>query len=306
MNELNLTQSIRQVALDAGAALVGFAPMSRFDNAPPEYHPQNIFPQAKTLIAVAIPQLRSTLKTVEEGTYWQAYNVSSYYYLNDVFAPHMLRKISLALEEEGYMGLPVHNPFYENMGRKVRKEHVVGPDAIISLRIAGVAAGLGEFGYHKLLLTPEFGPRQRVFVVLTDAELEPTPLYRGKVCDECMLCVKGCQANAIGAERNVTIKIDDVEFAHAPLDTTACHNIHRQGVDPRYNPFRAEDDHSGDMYPFGEAIMKRFCNLSVCAGRSCIRSCLDHLEKTGRISSQFKTPMIDKERWDVIPDQESI
>jgi ferredoxin len=301
MADTTLTREIRQVSIDAGAALVGFAAMSRFDNAPPQYHPNNIFPQAKTLIAVAFPQLRATLKTVEEGTYWQAYNVSSYYYLNDVMAPHMLRKICLALEAHGYMGLPVHNPFYPDMGRKVRKEHVVGPDAMLSLRIAGVAAGLGEFGLHKLLLTPEYGPRQRVFVVLTDAELEQTPLFRGRICDECKLCVKGCQANAIGLERSEKIVIEDVVYAHAPLDAKRCFEVHQQGVDPRYNPFRKADDHSGEMYPFGKKVLARFSNLTVCAGRGCIRSCLDHLEKTGRIKAQFKTPMIDKERWDVIP-----
>lgn len=304
MDYSQLTDYIRQVSIDAGAALVGFAPMSRFDNAPVEYHPRNIFPQAKTLIAVAIPQLRATLKTVEEGTYWQAYNVSSYYYLNDVYAPHMLRKICLALEENEFMGLPVHNPFYHAFGRKVRPEHVTGPDALISLRIAGVAAGLGEFGKHKMLLTPEYGPRQRVFVVLTDAELDPTPLFRGKICDDCNLCVTQCQGKAIGNERSIKIKIDDVEYSHAPLDIDKCTDIHHLGIDPRYNPFRAEDDNSGQTFAYKKSTLNRFCNFSVCAGRSCIRSCLDHLEKTGRIKSKFKTPMIDKKRWDVIPPAE--
>ena len=32
-------------------------------------------------------------------------------------------------------------------------------------------------------------------------------------------------------------------------------------------------------------------------GRGCIRACLDHLEKTGRIEASFKTPFIERERW---------
>ncbi|NIM69365.1 MAG: hypothetical protein GTO48_02660, partial [Xanthomonadales bacterium] len=69
---------------------------------------------------------------------------------------------------------PVHNPFHPHTGRPVRRG-APHPDGIVSLRVAGVAAGLGELGHSKLLLTPQFGPRQRVFVVLTDAELEPDP-----------------------------------------------------------------------------------------------------------------------------------
>ena len=33
---------------------------------------------------------------------------------------------------------------------------------MINLRIAGFLCGLGEIGYSKMLLTPEFGPRVRV------------------------------------------------------------------------------------------------------------------------------------------------
>src|SRR5210317_1002055 len=88
-----LTEKVREVALEAGAALVGFAPMSRFENAPPNQHPQTIFPPTKTVIAIAVPQPRGALKAVEEGTYWQAYNCDSYYFLNEVEGPRILRKI---------------------------------------------------------------------------------------------------------------------------------------------------------------------------------------------------------------------
>lgn len=290
------TETIKQTALNNGAALVGFAPISRFDNAPDVYNPKAIFPQTKTLIAMAVPQIRGTLKTIEEGTYWQAYNVDSYYYLNQILAPMMLRAVCMTLETNGHTAVPVHNPFFNNLGRKTREEHPAGPDGMISLRVAGVAAGLGEFGHHKLLLTPEFGPRQRVFAVLTDAELEPTPLFRGKVCDSCMECTKGCLANAIPKERSSKILIEDVEYSHAPLDLKACHHVHR-GESPEFSPFWQGDEAEGEMPKFHKAIQDRFDHLAICVGRGCIRSCLDHLEKTGRIKARFNTPMIDKERW---------
>ena len=34
-----------------------------------------------------------------------------------------------------------------------------------------------------------------------------------------------------------------------------------------------------------------------CVGRGCVRACMDHLEKAGRIEKQYRTPMIEGEQW---------
>ena len=162
----SLNERITRVAREAGADLVGFAPISRFDNAPAEVHPRSIFPQTQTAIVVAVRQPRGPLKAVEEGCYWQSYNCDSYWYLNEIIAPKILRAILLDLEDLGYTSVPVHNPFHPHTGRKVREDQTA-PDGIVSLRVMGVAAGLGELGHCKIFLTPEFGPRQRL-----------RPLYR--------------------------------------------------------------------------------------------------------------------------------
>lgn len=291
-----LTEQVRQVALDAGAGLVGFAPVSRFEHAPPDMHPHTIFTQAKTAIAIAVPQPRGALKAVEEGCYWQAYNCDAYWYLNEVEAPRILRKIVMFLEEYGYTSVPVHNPFHAHSGRQIREDQPRGPDGIVSLRVLGVAAGLGELGVSKIFLSPEFGPRQRVFGVFTDAELEPTPLFKGKVCDECMLCVKHCEANAIGKERIHKIRIEDQEYSHAELNCRACGEVHR-GDDPRFSPFWNGSEKEGESPSYNKFCNDRFRHLAICVGRGCVRSCLDHLEKTGRIQKTFKTPLIEGKRW---------
>jgi epoxyqueuosine reductase QueG len=63
-----------------------------------------------------------------------------------------------------------------------------------SHRHAATRAGLGEFGYNNLVLTREFGPRQRFNSIITDAELIPDPLITEPVClrDKCNLCLKAC------------------------------------------------------------------------------------------------------------------
>jgi epoxyqueuosine reductase len=296
MEQSDLTARVRETALANGAALVGFAPISRFDNAPPEYNPRTIFPQTRTAIAVAVLQPRGTLKAVEEGCYWQSYNSDSYWYLNEVLAPQLLRAIVMLLEEHGYTSVPVHNPFHPHSGRQIRPDMPHGPEGMLSLRVMGVAAGLGELGMSKVFLTPQYGPRQRVFAVLTDAELQATPLFEGKVCDECRQCVRECEAKAIGDERSVTFTIEDRQFGHAPLDCAACGVVHR-GDDPRYSPFWNGSEAEGAKPSFNTWIYSRFRHLSVCVGRGCLRSCLDHLEKTGRIEKTFSTPLIQGKRW---------
>lgn len=293
---MNLTEQVRQVALEAGAALVGFAPIIRFDNAPPENHPCTIYPQTRTAIAIAVLQPRGALKAVEEGCYWQSYNCDSYWYLNEVEGPRILRRIVMFLEEAGYTSVPVHNPFHPHSGRQIRDDQPAGPDGMVSLRVLGVAAGLGELGHAKLLLTPQYGPRQRVFGVFTDAELEPTPLFTGSICDGCLQCVKGCEANAIGRDRSVTVQIADQQYRHAPLDCAACGVVHA-GNDPRFSPFWNGSEAPGEAPSYNKFTYERFRHLSICVGRGCLRSCLDHLEKTGRISKEFKTPLIERKRW---------
>jgi len=283
----SLTEHVRRVALASGADLVGFAPISRFDAAPPELHPRTIFPQTQTVIAVALRQLRGALKAVEEGAYWQAYNCDSYWYLNEIVAPKVLRAVVLALEAEGYTSVPVHNPFHPHTGRQLREDQPAGPDGFVSLRVIGAAAGLGELGHAKLLLTPQLGPRQRVFAVFTDAELAPTPLFDGRICDDCGECVRCCQAGAIGPTRDVCFAIEGRQFSHAALDADACGRVHR-GDDARFSPFFAAGK-PGTYVDF----------LRGCVGRGCVRACLDHLEKAGRIRAAFKTPMVSRPRWTV-------
>ena len=300
MTVQELTKAVEEVARQQGASLVGFGNIERWDTAPASMHPRNILPITRSVIAIAMPQTRGSLMAVEEGTYWQAYNVANYSVLNDTEAPRLLRNVALFLEELGHTAIPVHNPFFHNQGQKLRPEHATGPDGIVSLRMLGVCCGLGELGVSKMLLTPEYGPRQRVFAVFTDAELEPTPLFKGKICDECMLCAKECEANAIGNERCIELKVEDHIYKHAPLDNEACAHVHH-GKSPEYSPFWKGTEKPDEAPYYHEATYKRFNNLGICVGRGCLRSCLDHLEKNGRIKTKFNAPLITKPRWKIKP-----
>jgi epoxyqueuosine reductase QueG len=107
-----------------------------------------------------------------------------------------------------------------------------GNGTSISQRHAAVAAGLGEFGWLSIVLTPQFGPRNRFGAILTTAELEPDPMYSGqRLCnpDKCNICTTVCPTGALSKygekpARRVIYKDNDVEKAYdyCHVDMTRC------------------------------------------------------------------------------------
>jgi hypothetical protein len=87
-----------------------------------------------------------------------------------------------------------------------------------------VAAGLGQFGFSGLVLTPEFGPRQRLVSIITDAPLEGSPMYTGpelcqpKACG--YACIKACPTKAMTGK--VSLSIDGVKSQYARLKGVKC------------------------------------------------------------------------------------
>jgi len=68
----------------------------------------------------------------------------------------------------------------------------------------GVMAGLGELSRLNKMISPEYGPLQRVFKVITDLPLAPTsPIDAGimRFCRTCKKCAEACPARALSVER---------------------------------------------------------------------------------------------------------
>lgn len=69
--------------------------------------------------------------------------------------------------------------------------------AEVSLRHAAVAAGLGTFGRHNLVVHPRFGTRVIFAAVLTKLDLAPDVPVKENPCTDCGLCVNSCPAGAL-------------------------------------------------------------------------------------------------------------
>ena len=77
---------------------------------------------------------------------------------------------------------------------------VMGLVGDISMRHAAVAAGLGVFGRHNLVINPRFGTRIIFTSILTGLSLNSDLPVQEELCDQCGLCVDACPAQALNEE----------------------------------------------------------------------------------------------------------
>jgi ferredoxin len=284
-------------------------------------HPASIFPDAQSVIVLGFRIPRGCFRGIEEGTYFAAYPAMGYAGINLVYAPIVLREVTLFLEDRGFEVVPVQNM---NIGPSIvqetgeeRKGFSIpvapdrpAPDVMIHFRIAAVAAGLGEIGYSGLFLSPQFGPRQRLALLITDAPLKPDPLFEGKICDRCMKCVEECSGKAISRDEVVRVKVAGKVLEWGKLDPLRC-SIAYTGGTPETSPFlppnidfemlMKEGFYGGRLLaevPYNRASLNIFHhNPAIEGARGCIRACMIHLEQTGRIEAKFRHPFRKRNPW---------
>jgi ferredoxin len=202
-------------------------------------------------------------------------------------------------------------------------EGKVPPDLQFQFRLAAVACGLGEIGWSKMLLTPEFGPLQRVAFIFTDAELEYDEMYSGEpLCRKCGACVRECPGGCIppiNGGAKVTVDIEGKICEWGDIDMWRCYAFYTH-AGRYYNPFVPKEvfdaNENGSLnlmeVPGTEAneqeIMKVYTalakyfpswvgyNMAKCGG--CIRACVSMLEKKGGcMEGRFEQPLRTKKAW---------
>jgi epoxyqueuosine reductase QueG len=70
----------------------------------------------------------------------------------------------------------------------------------VSLRHAAVAAGLGNFGRHNLVIHPKMGTRVLFTALVTNLDLPSDPAASERLCTDCNACVENCPAGALNEE----------------------------------------------------------------------------------------------------------
>lgn len=230
-----LTRQVKEVARQHGAVLVGIASIDRFDPLPPlhdaapqGHHPRDFLPEARAVISIAQPILGPVLEApavlaerdlamvpphVRRPYLEMLYNQTGHL-VQDRMLEFIGQLVGQYLLSHGYQAMifPTTglHPRVEGLDDIGIWEGPAGPLARrfspfrytygpFSHRHAATRAGLGEFGYNNVVLTQEFGPRQRFNSIVTDAELLPDPLVAEPIClrERCRLCLRACIMDGI-------------------------------------------------------------------------------------------------------------
>ncbi len=215
-----LTRSVKNLAIEDGVDYVGIATVDRFENAPKGWKPNDLLESAHSVISIGFrigEGVREANKAAYQGLRHSIYIYERFGYtlLNDEL-DRVVHHIARTIEKRGQIATPVPasspSDTYAFRG-------------VFSNRHAAVAAGLGEFGWNTLLVTPDNGPRVRLASIITDAQLDPDPMYDGeRLCnkDRCSLCVSVCPMNAISKDKSVKISIGNRTFEYAQIDKMRC------------------------------------------------------------------------------------
>lgn len=273
------SEELRQVAGQAGADVFGVANIERFDALPAEKHPRTIYPEARSVIVLGRRIPRGALRGVEEGTNFANYLLYGVDWLDNRFVSLTTVQVAEFLEDNGWEAVPLPNlpPEVPPMGVAVRPG-AAEPNVLLDHDDAAVRAGVGEIGYADCLLTPQFGTRQRVQMILTDAEIEPTPLLAEALSPPAEACRPLCPLGAFVGEGERAICGKTMTVAE--IDYAICNKCKNGAIPNRQHPSGKPDR----------------------IAATCLRGVLDLMEREGKVGNRFATPLRVREPWTVTPE----
>jgi epoxyqueuosine reductase QueG len=180
--------TIKDRTIQRGADICGIAPVDRFAGAPKGFHPFDIYPDCRSVVAFAARFPLSTLQAKSNAPYTLVRNK-----LVDK-VDWISFDISNELEREGIISIPLPSADpYDYWDAE--RNHGRG---ILSLKHAGVLAGLGVLAKNTLLMNERFGNMVWLGAILVSIYLEPDPVASYGGCDsECTLCIDSCPQHAL-------------------------------------------------------------------------------------------------------------
>jgi epoxyqueuosine reductase QueG len=179
-----MKERIKRFALDLGVDDVGFAKADDYDS-PNSYALDTFLPGAKTIIVLVFKEL----STCESPSVTIAMNGRL-----DLmsFQRSCSYRINRFLERE-YQAKVVNMPYSYPM--ELHSDRPALAD--FSQRHAAVAAGVGTFGRHNLVIHPRFGTRIGLASLITNLVMEPDAKLEQDLCIHCDLCVRNCPGAAL-------------------------------------------------------------------------------------------------------------
>ena len=112
-------------------------------------------------------------------------------------------------------------------------------------------------------------------MIITDAELEPTPILKESICNNCKKCALSCPLGAISTEKTKEIEICGKKMTVAEIDYEKCKICKNGACVNRFSPAARPDR------------LAALCN----------RTCLVHLEEEKLLENAFEKPFRKRDAW---------
>jgi epoxyqueuosine reductase QueG len=201
MKQEEFTSAVKRYARELGFDLVGLADASdkQFDHAPLGHKPTEYLPGARSVVVGGIEVLDEILQTTPSSMYWKHYEQ-----LNARLS-EAADQLSRFLRRQGFRAMWFPESDDSRYYADQCASELTRYSPSFSHIAAAIAAGLGARGTVGVLLTPQYGPRQRWISVITTAPLTPAPRFDDELCLEhiapgsCGKCVDMCKTTQSGA-----------------------------------------------------------------------------------------------------------
>ncbi len=177
-------EQIRAFALNLGVDYVGFASAESY-KSPRSPELSSLMPEVRSLVVLAFRELSTCESQSPQIAMAGRMDVME-------FSRSVNYRLASFLERSGNKAMTVSASYPMEMSAATK-----GSIGEVSLRHAAVAAGLGTFGRHNIVIHPTLGTRVIFSAILTSLELPSDIPLAGDLCLHCDACVSSCPANAL-------------------------------------------------------------------------------------------------------------
>ncbi len=209
-----LAKLVKEQAHALGIDLVGITSLDRLEGAPKRFHATDYMPSARSVIVLCTHFPDGVVDCWDRTP--SGYQYYGYAIPNKELG-HACYKVSKLVEANGYKCFPIVPTGHS---KDMDHEKQMGE---FSHRHAAVAAGLGELGYNRLLITPQYGNRVRLCSIITEAPLPADPMYDGPpLCDRCKKCVRACPGDCLDEAKLLNCKVGEKTYEYVTLYQFRC------------------------------------------------------------------------------------
>ena len=208
----DLSQTVKDLVLNAGATAVGIATVETLKGGPPSTDLTYVLQGAKSAVCFASPLnqhlILSYLKK-EDHLSHNKDNARTYLQVNGIAL-----ELASFLEMRDYPSVPVASNF---VYRKDTPRGLLDELPDISHRYLAVRSGVGHFGLSGNVLRNKEGAALILGSIVTVAELTPTdPLPKEEnYCDNCRICMASCASGFMSSQEIVTVTLGGFDFSYS-------------------------------------------------------------------------------------------